>query len=218
VAMNLHQLEKKLGCCSNDFAAFFKKTYSVSSSIMWSLCKTRRCKRMEKSTPDLVADQQSLQGAVHFLLWKTLVAQMCRDPAKICTHPKKHHLAQCQSMFKRTLESQPQQKHVHAYQEVSIATVIRHSNSSHKNPQNIIMDMVFLLFPTTRIKHQQNLLRPMFLFLATRIKQQQNQFRPMFLVFFFFLQQESNINRTNLHPCFCIFLLLQQESNINRSN
>lgn len=103
--MNLHQLEKKLGCCSNDFAAFFKKTYSVSSSIMWSLCKTRRCKRMEKSTPDLVADQQSLQGAVHFLLWKTLVAQMCRDPAKICTHPKKHHLAQCQSMFKRTLES-----------------------------------------------------------------------------------------------------------------
>ncbi len=95
LAMNLHWLEKKLGCCSNNFAAFLKKTYSVSSSIMWSLCKTRRCKRMEKSTPDLVADQQSLQGAVHFLLWKTLVAQMCRDPAKICTHPKKHHLAQC---------------------------------------------------------------------------------------------------------------------------
>jgi hypothetical protein len=143
VAMNLHRLEKKLGCCSNDFAAFFKKTYSVSSSIMWSLCKTRRCKRMEKSTPDLVADQQSLQGVVHFLLWKTLVAQMCRDPAKICTHPKKHHLAQCQSMFKRTLESTTSTKTSHTYQQVSIATVMRHSNSSHKNPQNIIMDMFF---------------------------------------------------------------------------
>ncbi len=52
-----------------------------------------------------MADQQSLQGVVHFLLWKTLVAQMYRDPAKICNHPKKHHLAQCQSIFKRTLES-----------------------------------------------------------------------------------------------------------------
>ncbi len=32
VAMNLHQLEKNLGCCSNNFAAFFKKTYQWAAA------------------------------------------------------------------------------------------------------------------------------------------------------------------------------------------
>jgi hypothetical protein len=217
VAMNLHRLEKKLGCCSNNFAAFFKKTYSMSSSIMWSLCKTRRCKRMEKSTPDLVADQQSLQGVVHFLLWKTLVAQMCRDPAKICNHPKKHHLAQ--SMFKRTLESTTSTKTCTCIPGGLNCNSDQTFKLFTQKPPEHHNGYVFLFFATRRIKHQRNLLRPMFLFLATRIKHQQNLFRPMFLVFsFFFQQQESKINRTNLHPCFCIFLLLQQESNVNRSN
>jgi hypothetical protein len=176
VAMNLHRLEKKLGCCSNDFAAFVKKTYSVSSSSMWSLCKTRRCKRMEKSTPDLVADQQSLQGAVHFLLWKTLVAQMCRDPAKICTHPKKPHLAQCQSMFKRTLESTTSTK---------ICTCI-------PGGLNCNSDQRFKVF-TQKPPEQHN----GYVFVFCNNKNQTSTEAIETHVFVLLQQQESNINQSN---------------------
>ncbi len=181
---------------------------------MWSLCKTRRCKRMEKSTPDLVADQQSLQGVVHFLLWKTLVAQMCRDPAKICTHPKKHHLAQYQSMFKRTLESTTSTKtctcipaglNCNSDQTFKLFT--------QKPPEH--HNGYFFLFLATRIKHQQNLLRHMFLFFATRIKLQQNQFRTMFL--FYFSTTRIKHQWKQLRPLF-LYFLLQQESNIKPSN
>jgi hypothetical protein len=159
---------------------------------------------MEKSTPDLVADQQSLQGAVHFLLWKTLVAQMCRDPAKICTHPKKHHLAQCQSMFKRTLESTTSTKTCTCIPAGLNCNTDQTFKLFTQKPPEHHNGYVFLFFATTRIKHQWNQLRPMFLLFATRIKHQQNQFRPRVFVFFS-QQQESNINATNLHPCFCIF-------------
>jgi hypothetical protein len=217
VAIDLHWIEKKLGCCSNNFAAFLKKTYSVTSSIMWSLCKTRRCKRMEKSTPDLVADQQSLQGAVHFLLWKTLVAQMCRDPAKICTHPKKHHLAQCQSMFKRTLESTTSTKTCTCIPAGLNCNTDQTFKLFTQKPPEHHNGYVFLFFATTRIKHQWNQLRPMFLLFATRIKHQQNQFRPRVFVFF-----SNNKNQTSMQPIythvFVFFQFSQQESNINRSN
>jgi hypothetical protein len=170
---------------------------------MWSLCKTRRCKRMEKSTPDLVADQQSLPGAVHFLLWKTLVAQMCRDPAKICMHPKNHHLAQCQSMLKRTLESTTSTKTCTCIPAGLNCNTDQTFKLFTQKPPEHHTGYVFLFFATTRIKHQWNQLRPMFLLFATRIKHQQNQFRPMFL--FFFQQQECKHQCNQFTPMFLYF-------------
>jgi hypothetical protein len=142
---------------------------------------------------------------------------MCRDPAKICTHPKKHHLAQCQSMFKRTLESATSTKTCKCIPAGLNCNTDQTFKLFTQKPPEHHNGYVFLFFATTRIKHQWNQLRPMFLLFATRIKHQQNQFRPRVFVFF-----SNNKNQTSMQPIythvFVFFQFSQQESNINRSN
>jgi hypothetical protein len=76
------------------------------------------------------------------------------------------------------------------------------------------MFLYFFAF-ATRIKHQQNQLRPLFLFFATtRIKHQPKQLGPMFL----FLCNNKNQTSTKAIETHVFVLLQQQESNINQSN